>query len=192
MEKIKTPVSDCQSKTQGFNNESKEIIIHEKTVTGINVGECILIGPERHLIPDGFYEAIFSHHETASVFTKKVGDVREGGKLYLWFDIDPLHNSNVLNPNEKIKLYISYNAASVGVPTGRNGKFKMTRGKKFVQDFERLIGTVKRRDRISPSNYRNKVFKVKVRTVTIDKNKREYTEGGCYSIIDELVEILVG
>ena len=165
-------------------------------IVELDTGECQLIGHNFPRIPAGDYEAAYSHYETAAVYSKKIkGDktTLQGGKIYLHFNIDPFRNSDVLDPKEKIELFISYNAASVTVPFGKNGKFKMTRGKHFVKDFERLIGTVKRRFRISPNNYRGKLLKVHVRDVTHRSNKKDtYTEDCYYSVIDQLKEVLTG
>ena len=155
-----------------------------------------MIGHNFPRIPAGDYEAAYSHYETAAVFSKKIkGDktTLQGGKIYLHFDIDPFRNSDVLNPKENIKLFISYNAASVTVPFGKNGKFRMTRGKNFVKDFERLIGSVKRRGRISPNTFKGMLLKVHVRDVTHGSNKKDkYSEENYYSVINQLKEILTG
>jgi len=148
-----------------------------KQIVELDTGECQLIGHNFPRIPAGDYEAAYSHYETAAVFSKKIkGDktTLQGGKIYLHFDIDPFRNSDVLNPKENIKLFISYNAASVTVPFGKNGKFRMTRGKHFVKDFERLNGSVKRRDRISPNTFKGMLLKVHVRDVTHGSNKIDF------------------
>ena len=165
-------------------------------VVELDTGECQLTGHNFPRIPAGDYEAAYSHYETAAVFSKKIkGDktTLQGGKIYLHFDIDPFRNSDVLNPKENIKLFISYNAASVTVPFGKNGKFRMTRGKNFVKDFERLIGSVKRRGRISPNTFKGMLLKVHVRDVTHGSNKKDkYSEENYYSVINQLKEILTG
>ena len=191
MDKLKTPASDGQSDTQGLENKAR-LSISQSNIAELDAGECQLIGPKRQLIPEGEYEATFDHYETTSLFTKKVKKVREGGKVYLWFHIDPFNNSDQINSKDNIRLYISYNAASVQNPTGKNGKFKMTRAKKFVADYERLIGGVKRRDRISPNNYKGKMLRVRVRTVEKNRAQEKYSADECYSVIDELIEISVG
>ena len=165
-------------------------------IVELDTGECQLIGHNFPRIPVGDYEAAYSHYETAAVFSKKIkGDktTLQGGKVYLHFNIDPFRSSAVLDPKENIKLFISYNASSVTVPFGKNGKFRMTRGKHFVNDFERLNGSVKRRDRISPNTYKGMLLMVHVRDVTHGSNKKDkYTENNYYSVIDQLKEILTG
>ena len=164
----------------------------QSQVTVIDAGECQLIGPERFLIPEGEYEALFTHYETAPLFIKNVRGTHEGGKVFCWFRIDPYKNSQLIDPREDVRLFISYNASSLQIPYGKNGRFNMTRGKKFVKDFERLIGTAKRRDRIYPSNFKDKLLKVQVHTVTRDKEQKDYSERSHYSVVDEILEILAG
>lgn len=163
-------------------------------IVELDAGECLLIG-ERERIPEGNYQATYSHYETAGIFSSGIkGDkkIRSGGKVYLWFNIDPFKNSKQIDARENIKLFLSYNAASIIHPFGKNGKFRMTRGKKFVQDFERLIGSVKRRDRISPNAYKNKVLNVHVSDVTRSSNQQKYEEEQYYSVIDKLNNIEAG
>ena len=165
-------------------------------IVELDTGECQLIGHNFIRIPEGNYEAAYSYYETAPVFSKKIKGDKEtlqGGKIYLHFNIDPFRNNDILDPKENIKLFISYNAASVIAPFGKNGKFRMTRGKYFVKDFERLIGSVKRRGRISPNIYKGMLLRVHVRDVTHRSNKKEkYTEDCYYSVVDQLKEILIG
>lgn len=190
MRKLKTPATGNQPEPQGLEIKTGRIVT-QNNIEELDSGECELIGPERFLVPEGDYQAIYTHYETASVFQKKVNGFTEGGKLYLWFRIDPYKISS-LDPRDNVYLFISYNASSVLIPTGMNGKFKMTRGKKFVQDFERLIGTVKRRDRISPNNFKNMLVNVHVHTVTKNQHQKDHPEATHYSVIDQIKEIHAG
>ena len=97
--------------------------------------------------------------------------------MYVYFDIDPLCNQL----DKSVKLYRAYNASKVLNPTGKNGKFCMTRGKDFVRDYERLLGSIRRCDQISPKAYSGKLLRVRVRTVNNE-----------YSLIDKLLEVIVG
>jgi len=182
MQKLKNPAIGFEAVSQGLEKTTEESIAQTANVSEINTGECSLIGHERFLIPDGEYEAAYSHYETASVFTrknKKTGE-REGGKVYLIFDIDPLGNNHEIE--EGTALFIAYNTSRVHTPTGKGGKFDMTRGKKFVKDYEKLFRKIERRDRISPNAYKGKLVRVNVRRV----------KDQSYSVIDEVKEILVG
>ena len=165
-------------------------------IVELDTGECELTGHNFPRIPEGDYDAIYSHYETAPIFSKRIKgekDTLQGGKIYLHFNIDPFRNSDALDPNENIKLFIAYNAASVIAPFGRNGKFRMTRGKDFVKAYERLYGSVKRRGRISPNTYKGMLLKVHVRDVTHRSNKMDkYSEDCYYSVIDKIKEILTG
>jgi hypothetical protein len=168
--------------------------IQEQPITELDSGECQLLGA-RERIPKGDYQAIYSHYETAGVFSSGIkGEkkIRTGGKVYLWFNIDPYKNSEKIDPRENIKLYASYNAASIIHPFGKNGKFRMTRGKRFVLDYEKLHGSVRRRDRISPNNYKGKLLKVHVNDVVRDSKQHKYAADMFYSIIDELITIEAG
>lgn len=182
MQKLKSPATVYEAEPQGLNKTTEEIITQTANVSEINTGECSLIGHERFLIPDGEYEAAYSHYETASVFTRKNKNTgeREGGKIYLIFDLDPLGNNHEIEKGTK--LFIAYNASKVHYPTGKNGKFDMTRGKKFVKDYEKHFGKIKRRDRISPNAYKGKLVRVNVRRV----------KDHSYSLIEDVKEILVG
>jgi len=182
MQKLKNPVTVYEAEPQGLEKTTEETLTQTANVLEINTGECSLIGHERFLIPDGEYEAAYSHYETASVFTKKnkkTGE-REGGKVFLIFDIDPLGNNQEIEKGTK--LFIAYNTSRVHNPIGKGGKFDMTRGKKFVKDYEKLFGKIKRRDRISPNAYKGKLVRVDVRKV----------KDQSYSLIEEVKEILVG
>lgn len=175
-------------------NYSKSPIKREGFVTELDAGECLLIG-ERERIPQGEYQAVYSHYETAAIFSSSIkGEkkIRTGGKVYLWFKIDPYKNSEQIDPRINIKLFISYNAASIIHPFGKNGKFRMTRGKRFVQDYEKLFGSVRRRDRISPNNYKGKLLKVHVDDVVKDSKQYKYSEDQFYSVIDKLITIEAG
>jgi hypothetical protein len=160
----------------------------QNNVIELSNGECFLVGPEYCLIPEGSYQAKFLYHETSNIFTRKEGNIRTGGKLYLWFEILPFY-SNEINST---KLFRSYNVASLVGKKGRNGKFRMTRGKWFVRDYERLIGDIKRGDRISPRAFASKVFQVKVTTVKFNQDKKKWCDASRYSVIEEVEEVLAG
>jgi len=163
----------------------------EKTELSLVVskGECELIGPENTLIPEGIYEASYLHFETSALYSKKPvrkGKRREGGKVYLWFWIDPYGNK--IDPSQRVELYLSYNTAYVELPTGRKGKFGAKKKSKYYKDYKRLIG-VARDDRISPNTYRNKLFKISVGTVTTNDRQKKHGEDEQYSVIREIIGI---
>lgn len=193
MNQLKQPraVAELSSNVSDRVENDSSILVVE-----LDTGECELTGHSFARIPAGDYEATYSHFETAPVFSKRIKGDKEtlqGGKIYLHFNIDPFRNSDALDPKENINLFISYNAASVTAPFGKNGKFRMTRGKYFVKDFERLIGSVKRRGRISPNIYKGMLLKVHVRDVTNRSNKKDkYSKDCYYSVIDQLKEIVTG
>lgn len=90
----------------------------------LDKGECQLIGPENILIPEGTYQASYLHFETCAMYSRKIignKNMRDGGKLYLWFWIDPYEEK--LDRDSRIELYISYNTSSLILPVGKGGKF---------------------------------------------------------------------
>ena len=187
MDILKTLESDYQSETQGIEKK-QDVTITQDNVTELQNGECLLVGPEYSLIPDGEYQAMYLYHETSNIFTRKEGKVRTGGKLYLWFEILPFHSGEA----NKKRLFKSYNVASLVGKKGRGGKFRMTRGKWFVRDYERLIGRTKRKDRISPRAFSGKIFLVETKTVKTNQDQEEWWEESQYSVIDKIKEVIAG
>jgi hypothetical protein len=152
-------------------------------------GECLLIGPENLLIPEGVYQATYLHHETCGMYGKRLKDNKSklaDGKVYLWFWIDPY--SEKLSPGEKVELYMPYNASAILHPIGKGGKFEMSRKKNYYKDYRRLFG-VSRDDRISPGAFKNKVFSVRVGAVETNERQKKHTADSRYSVIRELMGI---
>lgn len=169
-------------------NEPDNTDSSQNNVIELSNGECFLVGPEYSLIPEGSYQAKFLYHETSNIFTRKEGKVRTGGKLYLWFEILPFYSDEI----NGVRLFKSYNVASLIGKKGRNGKFRMTRGKWFVRDYERLIGRTKRRDRLSPRAFSNKIFLIKTKTVVNNQDHKEWCEESQYSVIEKIMEVIAG
>lgn len=151
----------------------------------INSGECKLLGPENILIPPGIYQASYLHHETCGMYSRKMKGEKsrlKGGKVYLWFQIDPYREKLV----EMVELYLPYNTTSVEYPFGKGGKFEMTRKTNYYKDHKRLFG-VSRDDRISPSAFRGKLIEVKVGTVEITEKQKARKVEDQYSVIRGII-----
>ncbi len=151
--------------------------------------ECLLIGPENLLIPEGIYEATYLHHETCGMYGKRLKDDKSklaDGKVYLWFWIDPY--AEKLSPSEKVELYMPYNASSVFHPIGKGGRFEMSRKKKYFKDYKRLLGVL-RSDRTSPAQFKGKLFRVRVGTVETNERQKKHAKDEHYSVIRELIGI---
>ena len=57
--------------------------------------DCEVVGQDYILIPEGEYEVLLQHWETSSQYSRKNKDEPrslKGGKLYLWFQVDPYNN----------------------------------------------------------------------------------------------------
>lgn len=149
-------------------------------------GECELVGNEYPLIPPGEYEAVFSYFETNPRFSRKTQDpeIHAGGKVYLWFDVDPYGNGG-LPPGENRLLFLPYNAKAIKKPFGRNGNLQMGKRSKCFKDYQRLIG--KAGSTLSPSAYAGKLWKVRVKTVERNEKQKKHKPEDRYS---EIVEII--
>jgi len=155
----------------------------------LETGECELVGPENILIPEGIYQASYLHYETSGMYSKKINQnrkQREGGKLYLWFWIDPY--SEKLNEVDPVELYIPYNTDYVELPTGKRGKFGVTRKSNYYKDFKRLFGS-SRRDRVSPIALKDKLCLVRVGTVKTNERQKNHSADNRYSVIREIIEL---
>ena len=62
----------------------------------------------------------------------------------------------------------------------------------FVREYSRLFGAPMRLRDIGIRPYRNKVFACRVRTVEKDSKQRPLPHDMKYSVIDELIKVLVG
>lgn len=150
-------------------------------------GECLLIGPGNHLVEPGIYQASYLHFETCGMYGKKISKDKtklSGGKLYLWFWIDPF--AEKLSMGDKVELYAPYNASAVLHPIGIGGRFEMSRKRNYSKDFDRLF-SIQRRDRISPGAFKNKLFDVRVGSVETNDKQRKHSKENRYSVIREII-----
>ena len=81
------------------------------------IADCEIIGRDYALIPEGQYEVVLDSWETSSRFSLKDRDdpaLIKGGKLYLWFRVDPY--SQTLD--REVMLFMAMNVNSFFLPTG--------------------------------------------------------------------------
>ena len=150
--------------------------------------DCEIIGRDYALIPEGEYEVVLESWETSSRFSRKDKDdptLIKGGKLYLWFRVDPYK----LVLDSEVMLFMAMNVNSLVLPTGENGKFKVGARSKYYKTLKRLFGDKVAEYATSPNAFKGKVLIAAVRTVKSDDKQRKYAEEEWYSVIDELIEL---
>ena len=100
---------------------------------------CEIVGQEYILIEEGEYEVVLESWETNSRYSRKdLNDPHslKGGKLYLWFRIDPY--SQILE--EEQLIFMALNVDSLRLPLGENGKFRVGARSKYYKMLKRLFG----------------------------------------------------
>ena len=153
-----------------------------------DIADCEIIGRDYALIPEGEYEVALDSWETSSRFSRKDKDdpsLIKGGKLYLWFRVDPYRQ--VLE-NEKM-LFMAMNVSSLVLPTGENGKFKAGARGKYFKTIKRLFGEKAAEIAKTPKSLKDKLLIATVRTVKSDDKQRKHAEEERYSVIDELIAL---
>ena len=154
----------------------------------VELADCEIIGRDYALIPEGEYEVVLDSWETSSRFSRKDRDdpaLIKGGKLYLWFRVDPY--SQTLD--REVMLFMAMNVNSLVLPTGENGKFKVGARSKYYKTLKRLFGNKVAEFAKSPNAFKGKVLIAAVRTVKSDDKQRKHKEEEWYSVIDELIEL---
>lgn len=151
-------------------------------------GDCIVDGIDYRLVKEGLYEAVLTSYETSTRFCKKGKDskMRDGGKIYFHFHIDPYNNAGL--GKEKMIVFMAFNAKQIILPAGKNGKFKVGARTNYVKLFSKLFPGNAKKKRLSPRNLMNKLFLVKVRTVRVNEKQQSLAEYERYSIIDEVID----
>jgi hypothetical protein len=153
-----------------------------------DTADCEVIGRDYALIPEGEYEVVLESWETSSRFSRKDKDdpaLIKGGKLYLWFRVDPY--SQTLD--SEVMLFMAMNVNSLVLPTGENGKFKVGARSKYYKTLKRLFGEKAAEIARSPKLVRGKVIVARVRTVKTDDKQKKHSEEEWYSVIDELIDL---
>ena len=153
-----------------------------------NLDDCQIVGRDYALLPEGSYEVVLDSWETSSRFSRKDKDnpqLTRGGKLYLWFRVDPY--KQILN--SEAMLFMPMNVSSLVLPTGPKGKFKIGARSKYYKTLKRLFGENAKKYTRSPESLKGKVLIASVRTVTLDDKQKKHDEKEWYSVIDELLEL---
>ena len=153
-----------------------------------DIADCEIVGRDYELIPEGEYEVVLESWETSSRFSRKDKvdpSLIKGGKLYLWFRVDPY--SQTLD--REVMLFMAMNVNSLVLPIGENGKFKVGARSKYYKTLKRLFGEKAAEIARSPKSLKGKVLVARVRTVKSDDKQRKHYEEEWYSVIDELKEL---
>jgi len=139
-------------------------------------GFAALDGPRPALVKPGIYDVGFVSYSTWMMFGR-------APKLTLMF--------KVLTMGEyfEVPLARHYNVKRLIDRSGSCGRFKVSFHCEFLREFATLFSTPVRLDRIPMSNFENKIFIAKVRTVTTGSGQRVKPEGLQYSVIDEIRSI---
>ncbi len=134
--------------------------------------DCQVDGPA--LVPEGVYEFGFIRAEQARLWTQQ--------KVFLWFKI--------ITAGDHVgkRLYFVANVPS---------KDRMAMSSRYWQAWTLAAGRrPKRRDKLSTSVFRKKVFLGRVRTVKkkVDKDSKHTARAPeqQYSVIDELIQVCAG
>ena len=154
----------------------------------VELADCEIIGRDFALIPEGEYEVVLDSWETSSRFSRKDKDdpaLIKGGKLYLWFRVDPYCQTL----DSEVMLFMAMNVNSLVLPTGENGKFKVGARSKYYKTLKRLFGDKVAEYARSPNAFMGKVLIAAVRTVKSDDKQRKHAEEEWYSVIDELIDL---
>lgn len=119
-------------------------------------------------VPEGIYQATAIRHEYYPYYDRS--------KLSLWFQI-------VDGPHEGKELFMSFNINKKIFPSSKYYKTRLIASKGLKP---------RRNDRMSPNIFKNKLFTVKVRTVSKGFKGNILSIEDRYSVIDELIEVSAG
>ena len=94
-----------------------EVAVLKRSIQPLYRDDCIVEGLDYPLIPEGQYEAVLESYETSLRFSKKNNrekKVRQGGKIYFHFHIDPYNNAGlgqekIILLNKFVKKHIKVN-----------------------------------------------------------------------------------
>lgn len=124
-------------------------------------------------IPEGEYEAVFTHHETALSFSTP--------KVFAWFNItEP-------GPCFGKKIYRAFRVRKLKSKPGRNGGFTVAANGDLFVSVCKLLDERGRPDRFSLQRLKGVVLRISVRTVKRDHKQREIPEARRYSVVDRFI-----
>ncbi len=125
------------------------------------------------LIPDGEYTAAYLKHETWIYKGKQP-------KLTITFAIQDFGEFYLKS------ICAHYNLSRLKGKPRRNGHFTTGWSSDFMFDYSNVFEAPTRKDRISMCRFRNVFVKVTTRTVTKNRDQREYPESLRYSVVDRM------
>jgi hypothetical protein len=166
-----------------------EVTVLKRPIRPLYRDDCIVEGLDYPLIPEGQYEAVLVSYETNLRFSKKNNrekKVRQGGKIYFHFHVDPYNNAGL--GQEKVILFMAFNAKEIILPVGKNGVFKVGARSNYAKLFNKLFPGDAKDQRVSPKNLMKKSLTVKVRTVTTNEKQKRLAEHERYSIVGDILE----
>ena len=165
-----------------------EVAVLKRLIQPLYRDDCIVEGLDYPLIPEGQYEAVLTSYETSMRFCKKGKNskTRDGGKIYFHFHIDPYNNAGL--GNEKVIVFMAFNAKEIELPARKNGKFIVGARSNYAKLFNKLFPGDAMRRRLSPKNLLKKLFLVRVRTVRINEKQKPLADYEKYSVVDEVID----
>lgn len=125
-------------------------------------------GEHTPTVTDDIYSVTYSKHEKKILFGVE--------KLFIWFKI--------LTPGSflDVEIYKAYNYSK-----------KLSVKSLLIRDIERVLGRkLLRKEKPSISIFKNKILRVKTRTVVKDCRQKELADFHKYSVIAEIIETEVG
>ncbi len=144
----------------------------KSNITTLNLSEA---GEELPLLPDGEYEAMYVRHTTREQFGTS--------KAVFYFEVMDYGKWH------GVQLERFYNVERLTSKRGKNGSFVPALRGSFMIDYCVCFGLPKRRDRISLSKFKGKIFTIKVRAVKRNHVQRKYPECMQYSVIDSIIGV---
>ena len=134
--------------------------------------ETISVEGHKPLVPEGEYLARYIGHETAVLFSR-------AKKVALRFEICE-------GPYQRTRLTRYYRAQQLIGKPGPGGRFQLSAGGDLYRMLARVLDVRTRPDRISVRELRTRLLRIKVRTVTRDRDNRPLPESCHYSVIDAI------
>jgi hypothetical protein len=124
------------------------------------------------LIPDGVYETQCVNYDS----TFQLGKTR---KLFLHFRILEL------GPHFGEQIFMAFNMPD---------KKKIRMGSKYYKTWCMVNGWKKpsKNAKMSPRLFKNKIYRIKTRTVKPKHNGKKMPENFRYSVVDEIIEVITG
>ena len=90
--------------------------------------------------------------------------------------------------NEKVIVFMAFNAKEIELPARKNGKFIVGARSSYAKLFNKLFPGDAMRRRLSPKNLLKKLFLVRVRTVRINEKQKPLADYEKYSVVDEVID----